>query len=103
MKSAAPSEPVTRSPRLQSLDALRGFDMFWIVGGAGLLKAIAAWSESDSLIAAVEPNIRHTPWVGMIRGISSSPLRFLSGSRCHMPPHEAENGAPNGSLIGHSR
>ncbi|MDR1667974.1 MAG: DUF5009 domain-containing protein [Bacteroidales bacterium] len=28
--------------RLQSLDALRGFDMFWIIGGAGIFKGLAA-------------------------------------------------------------
>ena len=27
--------------RLLSLDALRGFDMFWIVGGSGLLATLA--------------------------------------------------------------
>jgi len=28
-------------PRLQSLDALRGFDMFWIMSGEGLVHALA--------------------------------------------------------------
>ncbi|GAG69795.1 unnamed protein product, partial [marine sediment metagenome] len=27
--------------RLKSLDALRGFDMFWIIGGAGLVGTLA--------------------------------------------------------------
>src|SRR5438270_14005131 len=31
------------SERLLSIDALRGFDMFWIVGGEGLAEAIANW------------------------------------------------------------
>ena len=30
--------------RLESLDALRGFDMFFITGGATLITAIAAFS-----------------------------------------------------------
>lgn len=30
------------SPRLQSLDALRGFDMFWIISGEGIFHSIAA-------------------------------------------------------------
>jgi len=28
--------------RLQSLDALRGFDMFWIMGGEGIFVTLAA-------------------------------------------------------------
>ena len=28
--------------RLQSLDALRGFDMFWIVGGGGIFAGLAS-------------------------------------------------------------
>jgi hypothetical protein len=31
------------SPRLLSIDALRGFDMFWIIGGAEVVKALAEW------------------------------------------------------------
>jgi hypothetical protein len=30
------------SKRLHSLDALRGFDMFWIMGGAGIFTGLAA-------------------------------------------------------------
>jgi len=37
---AAEPEPAP-STRLMSLDALRGFDMFWIIGGAGFVEAIA--------------------------------------------------------------
>lgn len=33
--------------RLQSLDALRGFDMFFIMGGATLIAAIAAFWPND--------------------------------------------------------
>ena len=34
-------------PRLLSLDALRGFDMFWIIGGDELIKAIAKVNHSQ--------------------------------------------------------
>ena len=50
--------------RLMSLDALRGFDMFWIIGGKQLLVAIAAWTGSVSFIATVDEQTRHTPWEG---------------------------------------
>ena len=36
------------SKRLQSLDALRGFDMFWIVGGASLVIALAEITNSGT-------------------------------------------------------
>lgn len=41
MKNAASPSPADR--RIRSIDALRGFDMFWITGGAELAVAIAAW------------------------------------------------------------
>jgi predicted acyltransferase len=31
------------SPRLLSIDALRGFDMFWIIGGDDVARAFGAW------------------------------------------------------------
>ena len=43
--STEPSQEATpsRSERLTSIDALRGFDMFWIVGGDDIAKALAKW------------------------------------------------------------
>ncbi len=32
-------------PRLRSLDALRGFDMLWIVGGHALVQTLARYTE----------------------------------------------------------
>lgn len=37
ISSAAATTPATALPRLMSVDALRGFDMFWIVGAAALV------------------------------------------------------------------
>lgn len=34
--------PAPKSPRLLSLDALRGFDLFWILGGEGIVHALLA-------------------------------------------------------------
>jgi predicted acyltransferase len=36
--------PATPTERIQSIDALRGFDMFWIIGGDALFRAIGKWS-----------------------------------------------------------
>ncbi len=34
------SKPADASTRLMSLDALRGFDMFWILGADALVRAL---------------------------------------------------------------
>jgi predicted acyltransferase len=51
------------SRRLISVDALRGFDMFWIIGGSviftGLGKALGGPFE------ALSPQFEHVPWEGL--------------------------------------
>jgi predicted acyltransferase len=47
--------------RLESVDALRGFDMFWIVGGRELLLATIALFVSP-VPASVEYQLEHVPW-----------------------------------------
>jgi len=54
-----------QSGRLASLDALRGFDMFWIVGGEGLVFALAGFS-SRPVFAWAEHQMRHVPWEGFV-------------------------------------
>ncbi len=49
--------------RLQSLDVLRGFDMFWIVGGASLVTALAGLSGARWL-DSVALHMTHVPWIG---------------------------------------
>jgi predicted acyltransferase len=49
--------------RLQSIDALRGFDMFWIAGGEDVLKAWAAWSNWP-IRGTIEEQLEHVPWQG---------------------------------------
>jgi predicted acyltransferase len=55
----------TRSPgqRLLSLDALRGFDMFWIIGGEGIVHEAAKVTGWNWLQAPAE-QLRHTNWDG---------------------------------------
>jgi len=57
--------PATRSARgrLESIDALRGFDMFWIVGGDVALKAWAHWAGWPPP-DLVEEQLEHVPWEG---------------------------------------
>ena len=51
------------SERLMSLDALRGFDMFWIVGGAGILRALEKFSGSP-LLSGIRQQLTHVEWAG---------------------------------------
>jgi predicted acyltransferase len=46
--------------RVRSIDALRGFDMFWIIGGDGLFKALAGWLQWPLLAEQME----HVDWEG---------------------------------------
>ena len=57
---AAPSNP---PGRLVSLDALRGFDMFWIVGADDLVKALAKVYDTPAL-KAVDDQLEHVEWRG---------------------------------------
>lgn len=49
--------------RLHSLDALRGFDMFWITGGSYLITVIANYTGAAWLNPVVE-QMEHVPWNG---------------------------------------
>lgn len=53
----------TSSERLVSIDALRGFDMFWIVGGEGLAEAIANWIGGPTK-KFVHEQLTHADWAG---------------------------------------
>jgi predicted acyltransferase len=59
---APPVTPAT-STRLTSLDALRGFDMFWIVGGEEVVHALAHVSDSEA-VGLVNEQMDHKPWAG---------------------------------------
>jgi len=58
--------PKTRSrPRLRSLDALRGFAMFWITGGRELLLGMVACF-CPAYFDAVETQLTHPKWTGFV-------------------------------------
>ncbi|HRP03889.1 MAG TPA: DUF5009 domain-containing protein [Opitutaceae bacterium] len=56
-------EVPTRPPRLMSVDVLRGFDMFWIIGGEHLVKALNR-IDGGPVLAAVATQLSHTKWEG---------------------------------------
>ncbi len=51
------------SGRLQSLDALRGFDMFWIISGEGIVHGAAA-ATGGSFLGWMSAQLHHTVWNG---------------------------------------
>ncbi len=61
--SDAPA-PSSSAARLLSLDALRGFDMFWILGSGGLLKAFRAFGPVEPGAAVVAQQLDHAVWEG---------------------------------------
>lgn len=62
---ASPVDPVTAPPsnRLVSLDILRGFDMFWILGMEAVGEAIAKASDSPAA-HFIATQLEHAAWAG---------------------------------------
>src|SRR5579862_5540580 len=50
--------------RLRSLDALRGFDMFWIIGGDEIASQIGKLSKNEHVQAVTVQVSDHMPWAG---------------------------------------
>jgi predicted acyltransferase len=61
---AAEHAAVPDTSRLVSLDAFRGFIMFWIVGGESLMRGLQALGHNRFLDAIVY-ELEHTPWQGL--------------------------------------
>ncbi len=53
----------TSRQRLQSIDALRGFDMFWILGGDYVVRSFVAIHDSP-LTRALAAQMEHCEWAG---------------------------------------
>ena len=51
------------TPRLMSVDALRGFDMFWIIGADSLVYALNRMSRSKPTEFLAD-QLEHAPWAG---------------------------------------
>ena len=64
--SSSPSGPQTpTNERLLSVDALRGFDMFWIIGGDGVAAATIKCC-GPAIQKALLPQLRHSVWEGFV-------------------------------------
>lgn len=65
--------------RLYSLDTLRGFDMFWIIGGGALLGALSKATEWG-WVEVLAKQMHHVPWEGFHFEDLIFPLfMFISG------------------------
>src|SRR5438067_470152 len=57
-------KPSGATPRLLSLDAFRGFTMFWIVGGTSLVAGLEALG-GNRILKGIIYELEHTPWAGL--------------------------------------
>lgn len=53
----------TQYTRLASLDALRGFTMFWIIGGGQIMRSLPSASD-NALFRFLADQLEHVEWVG---------------------------------------
>ena len=85
--------------RLQSLDALRGFDMFWIAGGAGIFAGLATLTGWAPLVWW-EKQLHHVAWHGFAFEDMIFPLfLFIAGiSFPFSMAKRLENGASKKSI-----
>jgi predicted acyltransferase len=79
----APATPPPKPGRLLSLDALRGFDMFWIIGGDALFRALARRAD-PATGAFVARQLEHADWEGFYFYDLIFPL-FLFLAGCVIP------------------
>ena len=96
----SPITTTTRKARLLSLDALRGFDMFWIIGGDKLIIALATL-QGMAWLQPVAAQMRHVPWEGFHFYDLIFPLfMFISGVAIPFAiTSKVENGVSKNSLL----
>lgn len=79
MKNMA-DRPESSSSRLLSLDALRGFDMLFIMGLAGLVINLAALAPDSALLQWLATQMQHVEWDGFAHHDTIFPLfLFIAG------------------------
>ena len=61
--SPSPNSVESAPRRLMSLDALRGFDMFWIVGAEELVRGLQKIS-TGGLLGVIAEQLHHKAWEG---------------------------------------
>src|SRR6187402_126883 len=95
-----PPVPKPIMPRLYSLDALRGFDMFWIMGAEEIVHNIAKISPSSSFWAGFSNQLTHPAWDGfhMYDGIFPLFLFMAGVATPYSVGRELEKGEPKSAI-----
>jgi predicted acyltransferase len=90
--------------RLASLDALRGFDMFWLLGGQQIVRALAAGAPPGSLLDRLQNQFTHAEWAGFRFYDFIFPLfLFLIGMAVPMSiAHRRSRGDSNAAILRHA-
>ncbi len=88
------------SDRLASLDALRGFDMFWIIGGGEFFHALARYTGWAPLRYFADVQLEHVSWQGFVFEDLIFPMfLFLSGVTMPLTlTRRLESGQPKSGL-----
>jgi len=99
--SATNTNESVKPERLYSLDALRGFDMFWIMGAEGIFHHLAEASGS-SFFGAIANQLTHPDWNGFHFYDLIFPLfLFMAGvSTPYSVGRELEKGKSRQQLLG---
>jgi predicted acyltransferase len=88
------------NPRLESLDALRGFDMFWIIGGEFIFHGMAK-ANGSPFWKALSDQFTHPDWNGFhVYDLIFPLFLFLAGvSAPFSIGRDLENGKPRGKVL----
>lgn len=88
------------NPRLQSLDVLRGFDMFWIIGGEELFRLLAMQT-NHPWATRLSEQLQHVPWEGFHAYDLIFPLfMFISGVTIPFSVEsKLKHGVPKSKLV----
>jgi len=63
--AAVPADDLQQTPtRLYSLDALRGFDMFWIMGADALFQSLSRAAPNSGVLKIIADQLEHPAWNG---------------------------------------
>ncbi len=100
----APAVSAGAGGRLHSLDALRGFDMFWLLGGEQIVHALCASAAAGTLAYAVNRQFTHAEWEGFRFYDFIFPLfQFLIGMALPLAiERRLAKGDSNGRILRHA-
>src|SRR5689334_137599 len=99
--ASAATTTTAPTARVLSLDALRGFDMFWIIGGRELVLAILAMLPEAAWVEQGKHQLDHSRWIGFTGYDLIMPL-FLFVVGAAMPfsfARRAELGHSNSRMV----